>query len=126
MIRLRNLEKKMVVYEIPVSMDGGVRVKRGWQDRAQNDSTGAITSTLRVEHKAVPTSITLAAAGTEGDLSEPLPDRFTLAPIIQAAVTANPPRLKVVAVTAAAPTPAAPVEAPPSPSPAPAATAEEG
>lgn len=122
MIRLRNLEKKMVVFEIPVSMDGGVRVKRGWQDRAQNDTSGAVTSTLRVEHKAVPTSITLAAAGTEGDLSEPLPDRFALAPIIQAAVTANPPRLKVVAVTA----PAAAAEAPPSPSPAPAAAAEEG
>lgn len=77
MILIRNLEREPRVYEIPLTHAPGLRTKIGASDR---DTEGNVV--LRVQHKTLPSSITLMAKGTEGDTSEPLPNAICDAPAL--------------------------------------------
>ncbi len=83
-VLLENKQPRMVTYEIPVPNGGGQRTKVGAFHRERGSKSG--DGRLVVQHRIVPTSITLAAKGTEGSMSEPLPDRIVDVPAIAEAI----------------------------------------
>jgi hypothetical protein len=83
-IRFKNLLRELRAYEIPLSANAGhervevAQVKRSLVpvvgDEAPAGSLSFKLSRPRTSSRVLPKSITLTAAGTGGDTSEPLPD----------------------------------------------------
>lgn len=83
MITLSNNERKLVTYEIPVAVGGGVELHVARVDRVASSTPGkSVTAVKRV----FPTTITLSAKGTHGSTSAPVPDEFALVPSIAKAI----------------------------------------
>ena len=122
LIKLVNLERRPEAYEIPVTVDGGVGIKRGVIEGRFTSGDGEGEPSLRVEKLVVPSSITLTAAGTPGCVSGPLPEAVLTAAgpaakRLNAAINARPARLRVERLPDA---PVAPLRAQPSPATPPA------
>lgn len=94
MITLENREPALRYYAIPVSVGGGEKHHLGASARNAKGERA-----LRVHARVYPTTLTLAARGTEGSTSEPLPESYAQVPAIAAAIAAK----KLVKATVAAP-----------------------
>ena len=96
MIILRNLRRKLCPFEIPVAIGGGETHHVGSTVRTPKGDVG-----LLVQKRVLPTTLTLAAAGTPGCESAPLDEAVLQAPQIAAALAARPPALAVVTLPSA-------------------------
>lgn len=100
MIILRNTQRKLRTFEIPVSIGGGETHHVGATVRTKEGDVG-----LMVYRRQLPTTLTLCAAGTPGSESAPLAEAVLAAPQIAAALAASPPTLEVVPVPVPASSP---------------------
>lgn len=123
MITLQNRERRIRHYLIPPETGGGKQHVRAAAVRTSDSTTRTGASTLRTETKVFGKSLILAAFGSQGDTSSPLPDHWKNVPAVQTAIASK--RLALVQL-AEAPAPAATTATPTAPmpttsSPAPAA-----
>ena len=87
----------MVTFEIPAScgVDAQAPQKVARMLRSVDPVEGKVRSTLMVEQRAFPSTITLCARGTPADSVDDLPEAVLRAPSIQAALRRRPSELIV-------------------------------
>ncbi len=87
----------MVTFEIPPScgVDAQDPQKVARMLRSVDPVEGKVKATLTVEQRAFPSTITLCARGTKGDVAGDLPEGVLRAPSIQAALRRRPTELVV-------------------------------
>jgi hypothetical protein len=104
-IRFQNLLREPRTYEIPLSAGAGhvrqdvTRAKRSLvrpTDKSAPAGSFNLHATMQTHSRVLPKSVTLMAAGTEGDTSEPLPDHVQHVPPFKALIQQR--ALKVVLV----------------------------
>lgn len=83
MITLHNRERKLVQFEIPVSVNGGVRLHFA---RVERVGTTTPSKSVNAVARKFPTTLTLTARDTKGSVSEPLPDDVASIPAIAKAI----------------------------------------
>lgn len=97
LVRLSNRLRRMVTFEIPPScgVDAQDPQKVARMLRSVDPIEGKMKSTLTVEQRAFPTTITLCARGTPGDSVDGLPEGVLRAPSIQSSLRRRPTELVV-------------------------------